>query len=440
MAEMQRYFKSVLNYVSKNEFRKGFLFIFSSKLLIAFATFISTPFVARLFKPDDYGLFALLNSAGLALSVLSHLTLPTSLIFVEERKVKEVTTTIATWLAFVNCIFLIAGIFIATLPSLNSLLEQHLHLKITIHISCIVVLFSCLESFSQIFANLNIRNRDFKQNVGVNMVENFSTKLISLLIGFFRYTPFGLFYSELGGKFMNIVSQLKGRQFKFEFIDKDNFGKGSFAVETLKEYYHYPMYNLPVSLMNQFSSQVILWFFAFSFSNQLVGFFTMGMSLLNIPLQLIANSMQPVIIKKLDDDQKRSTGTFWSLILKIGALSSTIYLIIYLVSPWFISMYLGKIWMQSVDFVQILCVPYTMQMVNNSIDGAFIVYKRQRAQFYFKIVSLLLILLAIYLISFVSISIRSAIIVYSVVLSIGELSKIIFLLIITKHVRSSKVL
>ena len=420
-----------------SEFRRGFLMIFSSKILIAFITFVTTPIVARLFSPEDYGMFAILNSIAIIISLISNLTLPTALVVVEQDKLKRTITGIITTVLLLNGIFLIAGLLIRFTESANQLVHDFFGIEVTLRVLAVLIFFSVLEAFSQIFANLNIREKDFKKNITVNVLDNFSIKGTSLLIGFFRYTHFGLFYAELAGKIVNVFTQFSYRKFRFDFFNIRQLGNIKLSFDVLKELRHYPVYTFPVSLMTRFSSQLILWVFALEFSKKAVGHFTMGIGLLNIPLMLIANSLQPVIIKKLDEDRQNGLSkNLLPLILKLFALAGVVYSFLYFISPWFVSIYLGEKWINSIQFIQLLCFPFALQLVSNSLDGAFIVYKKQKAQFYFKIFFLVLLIASIYFFSASSLTLQSVVIVYGAVLAVEEISKIGYLIWITRYVGS----
>ncbi len=421
-----------------SEFRQGFLMIFSSKILIALITFLTTPIVARLFSPEDYGMFAILNSVAVIIALFSNLTLPTSLVVINDDQLKRTTTGIVTNILILHFILMVFGLVILFSAPIYQYVYDLLGIGVTFHVLIALLLFSLFEAFSQIFANINIREKDFKRNITVNVLDNFSIKGSSLLIGFFRHMPFGLFYAELIGKGVNILTQLSFRNFRLNFLDFKKLGNFRLSLEILREQRHYPLYTFPVSLMSRFSGQLILWVFAIAFSKQSVGHFTMGLGLLSIPLMLLANSLQPVIIKKLDEDRINGlANSLLSLVIKLGMLAGVVYSFLYFISPWFISIYLGEKWIDSVEFIQLLCFPFALQLVSNSLDGAFIVYKRQKAQFYFKIFFLVLLTTSIYFLSISNLTLHSVVLAYGAVLVVEEISKIAYLIWITRYVRSN---
>jgi O-antigen/teichoic acid export membrane protein len=434
-------FKNQVSIFLGNEFKRGFIYTLSSKALIAFITFLTTPIVARLFSPEEYGTFALQNSAALMLSVFCHLTLPISLVVVDDKRLQKTLTGITNYILGAIFFVFTLGLIATYSAAVHHYILNTTGLNFTLTVCLVMVLYCFLESFSQIFANLNIRHKRFKQNIFVNILDTTTTKASSLLIGFFKHTSNGLFYSELMGKSINVFTQTLNGRLHFAFWDVKKIGSIALTISVLKEHKHFVFYTFPVSILNRFSAQIMLWVFAALFSKLTIGSFTMALSLLSIPLQLIANSLQPIVIKKLDIEKKLMlSGNLLWLVLKIAGMAGFIYLAIFFVSPWFISIYLGNQWIQSVGFVKLLCVPIALQLISNSIEGAFIVYKKQKAQLYFKAVFLLLLIAVIYGFSFSNPTIETVVIIYSTIMALEEISKIIFLILVTRYVGSSKLL
>jgi O-antigen/teichoic acid export membrane protein len=125
------------------------------------------------------------------------------------------------------------------------------------------------------------------------------------------------------------------------------------------------------------------------------------------------------------------------LIIKLAALAGVVYFFLYLISPWFVSIYLGEKWVNSIEFIQILCLPFALQLVSNSVGGAFIVYKRQKALFYFKVFFIVLLTASIYALSVSDLTLQTVVLAYGAVLVVEEMSKIGYLIWITRYVGSN---
>lgn len=427
-------FKSIFNKYSISEYKSSFLYIFSSKVLIACVTFITTPIIARIYNPADYGLFALMNSVALTISLLTSLSLPVCLLVIDENKVIKTTTAILGYSIFANILVLILGFLASGFEEVVLFGDFALTPKII----SLVCLSSFLVTLVQLFANLNIREKNFKKNVAINLMDNFSIRLSSLSLGFLGFSKFGLFYAELTGKIVNILTQFYFRYLNSHLFDLKNLLRIKYIGSVIRENKEYPIYNLPVSLISNFSNQIVLWILALYFSRQSVGYFTMSLGLLNIPLLLLANSFQPLVTKKFFEASKDySRKIFSSLSIKIFLISLFIYACIYLAAPTFIEIYLGPKWWGSIQFIQLLCLPFALQLLGSSIGGAFIVFSKQRANFIIKLVFLIVLLSTLYYHVTTHGDLTGMVILYSVIISAEELVKILYLILKIKDVRGS---
>jgi O-antigen/teichoic acid export membrane protein len=418
-----------------SEYKSGFLYIFSSKILIAVVAFLTTPVIARIYNPEDYGLFALMNSVALTISLLSNLTLPVCLLMIKEEKITKSVNGIIGYSIFANAFFFGIGLMISTqFGDLNFFTDFPLPLNIVILVS----VSSFLLTITQILANLNIREKAFKTNVFVNVMDNFSIRASSVSLGFLGFTKFGLFFSDLTGKCINILTQLYFRKFDHKAIGRLNLLSLNNIWGTVRENKEYPIYNLPVSLLGNFSNQIVLWLLTLFFSGQTVGYFTMSLGLLSIPLVLLSYSFQPLITKKLSEESTGIRSSFiWRLSVNIFLLSSSIYFLIYWLTPDFVNLYLGEKWEGTISIIQILCIPFALQLLGGSLNGVFIVFSKQRANFVIKFVFLTILIFGLYYQASTYPDLKQIVMLYAAIITSEELVKILYIGLLLRNVRSS---
>jgi len=431
LAKIKILFKSY----SSSVYKKGFLYIFSSKLLIAFVGFLVTPLLSRLFTPAEYGYFALMNAMTMILALLSNMTLPTSLLATEDSFLPRVVSGILEYALVVNTFFLITGCGVVIFLSDFSPIRQS---AIGVEAVVLMAVSSFLITLTQVLATLNIRNQEFRKNVVVNIAENFTTRILSLVAGFIGFTRYGLFSSDIIGKMTNVLIQFGYKKQEFiSYWSSLSFTLDNFRV-VIRKHRDYPLYSLPSYLIGNFSNQLILWILALSISSSSVGFFTMAVGLLNIPLQLLANSFQPLITSKFFNELKHSPHQlFVRLVSLLFVVSGSCYLVIYLGAPYFIRIYLGEAWLSSIPLTQILCVPFALQLLGNSVSGAFVVFDMQRANFTIKFVFLIALLVGFFAMAKDTVELTSVVILYSIIVSLEEVFKIGYVVLRLKYVRGS---
>jgi O-antigen/teichoic acid export membrane protein len=426
--------KSILGKYSLSEYKRGFLMIFSSKIVIALISFLTTPLLARFFHPGDYGLFALINSVVVTISLLSNLSLPLSLLVVEESRLSNAVFSIVAYSFFANLLFLALGLIVV-------LAMPELTLANNVNVNAWMIVVICLSSFmltlTQVLANLNIRYKAFKKNVIVSLTESISTRASGLSFGFTGLTTYGLFYAELIGKFFNVMTQVYVLAIDQFWIKLKEFKVNNLGL-LISSYRDYPLYNLPVSLINIFATQFIIWILAVLHSPESVGYFTMSIGLLNIPLLLFANSFQPIVMKKFHEESREtSVQSFVRISLRIFFISFLIYFGLYLIAPFFVSVYLGDKWIATIPFIRALCVPFGLQLLGNSIGGAFIVFNEHRSNFLIKVMFVSFIVLGLISLLVLKKDLMDMVIFYSIFVSLEEITRILYLRFKLKNVASS---
>jgi O-antigen/teichoic acid export membrane protein len=264
--------RSIFNRLNFSDYQSNFLYILSSKVLIAFFAFITTPIIARLFSPKDYGLFALMSTITLTLTFLTNLSLPLSLLVIKEDKIESTVAGTLTYAILSNCFFLAVGLFFMYLFN-ESLLNSDF--SFGLQVCLLISMGSFLLTVNQILANLNIREKAFKTNVAVNLTEHFSLRVIGLSMGILGLTKLGLFWADLTGKIFNTLSQFFFRKSEFILVRINSIFSIHAMRATIRENKQYPLYHVPFSILSNFSTQIVLWLLAIFFSTPAVGYFTM---------------------------------------------------------------------------------------------------------------------------------------------------------------------
>src|SRR5690606_19374448 len=112
--------------------------------------FITTPILARIFNPEDYGLFALMNSAVFMVTLLSNLSLPVCLLAINDEKLVKTVSGIAGYAIITNLLLAVVGCIAVLIGRHFGLLHGFL---LDVQIVCMVCLSSLLLTITQILAN-----------------------------------------------------------------------------------------------------------------------------------------------------------------------------------------------------------------------------------------------------------------------------------------------
>ncbi|MEQ8478579.1 oligosaccharide flippase family protein [Fulvivirga sp.] len=410
--------------LKKNSYSQNTALILLSKVLITLLVFITTPIIARFYSPEEYGTYALINSIVIIFSIVSTWSLSSEIVVAQSSDLRRL-------LSFIIQISVIGSIFLTIiLYAVRGVIYNVLDIHLPDYYLIFVPVFVLIVILSESYSFLNIRDKLFKKNIVVNTSEVISNKITSLVLGFLGLTQFGLIIGDFIGKINNLLVQ---------FFGIGNLGKQKFPLINLfntrnlfiqgKKYSAYLKYQMPTILTRRISKQFIIWLLAIVFSKEELGHYTMAISLLTIPLNLFSNSFQPIITRKFSDiktspDRLR---IFNHSVALISIISVTMYLGIFVLSEWVVSIYLGKDWNGAIKFIKLLSILFAATLLSNSISGAYIIFKQQKLNFLIKIVFSILLFVALILALNLNMSLVMIISIYVTISVAEELIRLVIL-------------
>lgn len=423
-------FESLLK---KNSYSQSTFLIFLSKGLIVVITFLLTPLIARFYSPSDYGTYAIVNSLAGFFVLLSTWSLSSEIVVCKSEDLASLIRFIfQIAIGFSIILSAIVYLFKDIIFGLLNLQEVHSGYILILPIFVLVI------TATEVFASFNIRNKEFRTNVVVNTTETVLNKLSALSLGFLKLTNFGLLIADFLGKIINIVVQgislMRGRAHGIGFNWQDVFLFSS-VLKQFSKYKPYWKFHLPALLSNRLSAHVIIWFLFIWFSGDELGYYTMAISLLSIPLHLFSNSFQPIIMSKLSSVKEKvnRVQVFDTMMILLIALSFCVYLLIFLVSPWVVPVYLGPNWSGSVVFVKVMCLGFVFTMIGNSVSGLNVVFNFQKQNFYVRLLFTVLLISAMSLIYIWKVDVVSVVFITVLITVVEELVKLFLLRIKIKE-------
>ena len=406
----------------KDSYSQNTVLILLSKSLIIVLTFFTTPIIARFYAPEDYGTYALLNSIVVFVSLLSSWSLSSEIVICKEKELKSLINFIIQLSLSLTLIFTFILIAIKDYIFIN--------IKFNGWYLVVIPILVLLINITQVFAVLNIRDKQFKKNIVVNTSDLSTTKISSLILGLFKFTSFGLIIGDIAGKTINVITQTYMRRTAINnlFSTKNIFQLDEIASQ-LKKYKNYWKYQMPSILTQSISSQVLVWLLAIFFSTGELGYYSMAVGLVAIPLNLFSNSFQPIITRKLTEGRqsKNKLVFFDKAVLFLFLISLLVYSAILLVCDWFIPLYLGDNWTESIKFVKILCILYSANLIGNSLSGLYVVFHQQKLNFIVRFVVTILIFTALTIYFNFQNTLMTAIIIYVILGALGEVVRIYLL-------------
>lgn len=159
-------------------------------------------------------------------------------------------------------------------------------------------------------------------------------------------------------------------------------------VVNLKRYYRFPLYNTWSALLNSASHQLPALMLAYFFSKTVVGYYALGMMVLNMPLKMLGEAIAQVFFQKASETCNRKGDVsivvreVYSRLVSLGLFP---ILVLTLLSEDLFVIAFGDRWAEAGQYIQILGPLLFFQFLSSPISTLFAVLEKQHYGLFFNI-------------------------------------------------------
>lgn len=351
----------------KNDFLRSMLMLLTGSVVAQLLGVVSTPIKTRLFSVEDIGLF---TYATTLMGIFTPLLLGQydAVVVMAKRHVYAVIK-VCIFLCIATTIMFTLGVT-AYFCSIGTFYHN-------------VALVVCMPFFLLITGLINIlsaynnRCREYKLLATVNIQRS----LVNL-VGIVLFGAFGTGY--IGLLFVTVVSQLAAVRKQAQSL-KGHFQEIIAAKHKImwlmaKKYWQQPVFSMPGTFVNGLSYSLIAICVKDLYDFATLGYYSMSMTLLGLPLGLISGNVGKVFFEEASRE-KNETGCFINAFVKttkyliIGTVP--IFIAIYFFAPWGCEFFLGKGWNVAGDYIRYLLPMFAVRFVVSPISLAVIISQRQ---------------------------------------------------------------
>ena len=399
---------------AKGSFRRNSMIMSSGAMVNIFIAFFLTPIVTRIYSKEEFGVFYIYMSIVAITSLVISGMYPHALVvpkfrsdFLALLKLCILTGLAGTTLFFVILFF--AGSTLLPLAGANKLVEYWFLLPIGMFLTTLNV----------IFVNWNVRRKEFKKNVSSNVVKSISSKGYQIGYGtsFLAVFP-GLIYSDIVSKSIGILL-LWSKDMTIDLKLMSKIDKSE-ILRIGKEYIKYPTYLLGSNFVNRFTSDIPLYLLSSFYGAGAVGAFGFANMMLNIPFNVIGNSIAPVYFQRanelyLTDKDKLKSFTLKSYdkMLLLGCLA---FGFIFAFGDVVFSFIFSAEWELAGNMARILSIYYVFKLISSPFARVLRVVGKEQLTLNYSIV-----LAVLRIGSFVSLYIFDSIFYVLIIFSISNL-------------------
>lgn len=149
-----------------------------------------------------------------------------------------------------------------------------------------------------------------------------------------------------------------------------------------KRYRNFIYFSLPNMLLNAISTSIPVILLLHYYGEFIAGNYAMAIKIVAIPVSFVVSSLRAVYLKKLSEIYRTNRQGFYSFVRTVMWYSHGgsffLFLIIFISSPFFISIFLGSDWKDAYMYIQILCPWYFLLIGNSPLSLIFDIIERQK--------------------------------------------------------------
>jgi lipopolysaccharide exporter len=372
----------------ENSFTRNLAITFSGHAIGQVLGFLFTPFIARIYGPENYGIFALFSAIASNFALISTFQLPTG--YVAARTDRELHVLVRLTM-FILLFFTVFSILLVVFfkDGLIDLFDAG-NLKLVIYFIPLYVFFM---GFDYILLGWNIYLKQFSRGALAKVSSIIASKGGTLLYGLFSPTAIGLI---LG----NFVIYPLESTFKLSKEVRKDFRHVAEKMgwQELKEVFlrfkTYPLLVTPGLLVTNLNGQLPVFCFSFFFQNANVGLFALASSVVTVPLSVITNSTTTVFLQKAAETQKNNPELLGGL---ISSLHRKLFLVCFLpltifafCSEWLFSLVFGSVWYDAGIFAAFLAISAMLSVPQQPMSVLFRLMHREHYNLLLNIASIAL--------------------------------------------------
>lgn len=359
----------------KTSFAGDVLTLVSGTTFAQILTILIAPILTRLYGPKDFGLLALFLSITGIIGIIVCLRYELSIMLPKSDEEAANLLVLSLFIALTLSIFTIPFICFGRQPIQNVLKAPQLGTYLWL-----VPLFVFVSGVFLALNYWNSRTKHFKRLSAATITSSVASTGAQLGAGFAGYATGGsLIVANLVGQSVSTLI-LGGQIWKDDhsLIQKSISKKTMIAV--IKRYRKFPLISTWSALLNTASWQLPNLILASFFSPSVVGFYSMGFRLLQLPMSFIGGSISQVFFQRAVE--AKSEGTLPSLVENIFRLLVVIgmfpILTLTIVGGDFFTVIFGNNWTESGVYVQILSIWAFIWFISSPLSILIDVMERQK--------------------------------------------------------------
>ncbi|KPK82868.1 MAG: hypothetical protein AMS27_13770 [Bacteroides sp. SM23_62_1] len=336
--------------IFKGEFLKNVATLVSGTTFVQIIAILIYPALSRIYTPDDFGLFGLYMSIIGITAILS--TAKYEMAIMLPGKEDDAINLLGLSLSVSSIISLFLLVIIILFNRSICLLLGNDSIAQWLYF---VPLSTLMVGFFQVFKFYANRNKRYRLITGANVGQSLSNSAAKLSIGPLTQGPAGLIAGTVLGQMIGalvffITGIYKNRE-KLTGIQTRKMRKLS------KEYNLFPRFNMIQGVINNLSSALPIFILNSYFTAAIAGFFTLGYSIIQRPMNLVATAFYQVLSQRIIERYNHSQRIYPDIkkfLYRLLQLVTIPFLLVAIFAPAIFRVVFGQDWEEAGRYTQII--------------------------------------------------------------------------------------
>lgn len=363
---------------------KNTLKLSSSSVVLMFIPLVVTPILARLYSPEDYGVWGVFSSV---LSIVnSFIFLSYENTIVKTNDDKEVPGLIALCFLISSSIILLVTIFFS--------IGKTIGVSFFVNFQNIPLLATALfvTSFYNIFIITANRVKKYGAISISNIINGSSQASIRILLGLLPIVSYGLIVGNIFAQFIAVIYLIYPLHTYIKMYSKEKFRMISIKDLSIK-YKKFPIYDAPAKLIEFSVINLVIIILSNYFEKEEIGYFSMVIQFILLPISVVGSAMGNVYYKELSENYYNPSAIS-SITRKVAKISFILSLfpILFLTfgGDKLLVLILGDKWIPAGSMALILAIYSVPVILSQPLLPAFRTLDRQEIRFKLNVLNFIL--------------------------------------------------
>jgi O-antigen/teichoic acid export membrane protein len=365
----------------RSEFIKNTATLVTGTSIAQFIGILTYPVLSRLFIAPEFGLLSTLSQISAIIMILASGKYESSILIADSKK--EAADIIGLILYRSSIILIILYVVLQLFGNIlsHTLNEPNLNkwLFVCPLLAFVIIIYNCFNEWC-------VRHKYYGTLSWNKIINTLAHTLSKVFFGFVRIVGNGLVVGDLIGRIISagtcVYRGLKNDKETFLQIDKKQFKPLS------RKYINFPKFNMPDQLLNSFGMAMPVFLLGAFFNNAEVGYYSMTMNVLSVPISIISVAIRDVFRQKANEEylmKGNCIDIYKKLLFLLTIVSFFVGVIAIFFLPWIFSFFLGKRWLIAGEYAQILLPMIIIDFISFSLSGVFIITNKLKESMFWQI-------------------------------------------------------